>query len=195
MATDEKEEPLSPEEESVNSIFAEYDPKIEELQNRLNNFSPSKPQPVPRPSWARGLDNVKHAPTEAELKKSMSDLVMEAKGKAAKVFEKSQPGLQAKLYEKTDKWQNQDHKGRDEGKSLDQTQSYLERLKAGGKMVRDQQQIDKDTKQFGQDYAESKYNATNQHSNYYSRLDFNAIDNGNGSQPAKTDKSIEPDKV
>ncbi len=193
MAAD-KEEVITPEEAEVNTIFAEYDAKISEIESRLQATKEPRLKPDYRPSWAKN-DFSPKGETEAALKKQISVLEREAKGKAAEVAAQCEPALQGKLYEKADDYRNPDNKvQREENKTLDQSGSFLERLRERGKFGRQQEAFDKTKAVAGKEFAETKQDATVQPSNYYSRLHLSAKEAPDAPEPAKQNLSIERDR-
>lgn len=188
---EDKEEDISPEEAEVNALFTDYDSKIAEVQLQLDAIDDPKYTPKPKPTFLRN-DFTPKAETKAQLQNKISLLEKQAKGRAAEIAAKSQPGIQGKIYEKAEVWRNKDVETKDPKKQTDKSFGFIERLRERGKFEEQQRDFDTTKEKVGLPFAENKQDATIKSSNYYSHLHFNDTDHPKLPEPDKDIDVPEP---
>ena len=189
---EDKKENLLPEEVEANHILAQYDKEIEQVQTQLDAVTAPSAKPVRKPEWIdRGF--VTKPETELSLQNKIAVLQKQAKGRVAELAAKSRPAVQGKLYEQADTWRGKVQGQKDE-KSLDESTSFVGRLRERGKFAELQKSFDQTEKSAGKDFAENKHDAAVKPSNYYSHLHFNDHDNPRLPDVDREVSVPEPDK-
>ncbi len=190
--TEDKDEILSSEETEVKDLFAKYDVRIAEVEAQLDAIKDPQNKPRPAPLHS-GKDFTPKDETKSSLQAKIATLEKQAKGRAAEIAEKSQPSIQGKIYERADAWRNEFKEGKEE-KTLDESDSFIARLRERGKFARQQKDFDATKEKAGMSFAENKQDATVKPSNYYAHLHFNDLDNPKLPDTDKEIDTSEPDK-
>lgn len=201
MNKDDKDNQLSREEVEVNSILAEASQRVDAIEQQIKNLPPDKgPSYELRPP---GSSPTRPAGTRAQmeerLKGESEKITSDAKDRAGKVIENSNPEVRQKAGDTIERWRNPDYKEKGDEKTIDQSQSYLQRKMNREGMDKGQQPTQEkvepsqtpqpDVPQSGSMSMSARFNATLGYSDWKQEADKDSKDK----TPDKPEKPREID--